>query len=301
MKMQRKSSYLFIFLVVALTVGSGIRAEVATHGTEDITDRPIVVLETNRITEDDGPYGSVWEPESEPSGRTHVLNPEGAANDDGRPSIVLHPVTRMPIVAWSQRSADGYDIVVSRFVNGTWTTPAVVAGGADDQRDAHLTVDRASGAVHLFYRTGGAAARIEHRQAPASGDDWSAPTVVSQAGEIAVRPTAAWHAGRLLVAYEVHLGALDSASRQIVVAQREQDLWVGEFVASASFSEANEPQIHSDGTRVWIDWIDGPDVMRWTCRENDGPWTPLAVEPFAGAEDREYHVRGRVKRTVRQQ
>jgi hypothetical protein len=222
-------------------------------------------------------------------------------NEDGVPSALLHPRTRMPIVAWPRRTAAGYDIVVSRFTGGAWSAPEVVSGGDSDVLDASLTVDPASGDVHLFYRRGADTPHIEHRQAAAEAMEWSAPTVVSAPGEIAVRPSATWHDGRLLVAYEVHLGALGSASRQIVVAERHDDVWSGEIVSSSGYDGANEPQVHSSGERVWVDWIDADDLMRWTRREADGSWTLLEAEPFAGIEDRDYHVRGRIKQAVRAQ
>jgi len=293
--------FLSLVLAGALTTGSAVRAEVATHGDDDTSDRPIVVLEVNRITDGDTPWGGFWEPLSDPSERIHVLNHDGMSNEDGRPSIVLHPQTRTPIAAWPRRTEAGYEIVVSRFADSTWTDPTIVASGDGDALDAHLTVDPASGDVHLLYRSGLTSPRVEHRKASASAMDWSIATVVSAPGETAVRPSATWHAGDLVVVYESHLGGLETPSRQIVVALQDGDTWLGQVLTGVEYDRPNEPQVHSDGTRVWIDWIDGPDVMRWTSRGTDGTWAPLESEPFAGTEDREYHVRGRVKRTVREQ
>ncbi|NNE35192.1 MAG: exo-alpha-sialidase [Rhodothermales bacterium] len=298
MKITSSRLRLLSLIAMALLFPPEGRAEVATHGDES-PGRTVVILEVNRLTDGDGPWGSVWESHSTEE-QVHVLNGDGEANQDGQPTILLHPHTRVPIVAWPRRTATGYDIVVSRFRNGSWDEPSVVAIGDGGTLDPYLIADPTTGEVHLFYRMGEGRPHIEHRSASDDATSWSGATVVSAPGEIAVRPSAAWHLGRLLVAYEVHVDALEGASRQIVVAEPDGATWINEIVASTAHNGRSDPQIHSDGTRIWVDWIDAPDALSWTCREDDGSWASLETEAFSGAEDREYHVRGRVKRAVRE-
>ena len=74
-----------------------------------------------KIIEDPDPVGLSWRAIHPPNSGYVVLNPQGEVNGDGPPSMLLHPTTSIPIVAWSRAASGGYDVVVSRFESGAWT------------------------------------------------------------------------------------------------------------------------------------------------------------------------------------
>jgi hypothetical protein len=193
----------------------------------------------------------------------------------------------------------GYDVVVSRFENGAWTLPEVVADVTGAALDPTLAADAVTGEVHLFYWIDDGSPRVMHRSAPPDLSGWSEPTVVSHPLEIAARPTAVMHGGRVLVTYESHPAGLGTTPRQIVVAEYIDGGWVSQVVAGSAFDGINAPQLHSQPGRVWVDWFDGDATMRWSSRRDGESWTSLESEPFDGFEDGEFHVRGRIRAAVR--
>src|SRR5262249_31108237 len=160
---------------------------------------------------------SVWHRTSPVGSANVVLNPEGEANGDGEPSILAEPALGWYAAAWSRSSTSGFDVVVSRFVSGAWTTPQVGVDEAANALDPQLVVD-AAGVVHLFYwHDGGSPQVLEARSTDLQ--TWSAPTVVSQPGEVACRPSGAVYQGVLRVAYEVHEFGYGNSPRKVVLAR----------------------------------------------------------------------------------
>jgi hypothetical protein len=244
------------------------------------------------LIEDPEP-GTYWTPLTQGSHR-RILNPQGATNGDGRPSTAYNVVTSLPLVAWAKNSASGYDVVISRFEGGAWTVPAVVAGTSDDELDPQLVVDPADGTVHLFWWVASAVPHVLHAEAPADVSSWSAPEVVSQPSEVAVRPAATIRGTTLWVAYEVHATALGGTPRQIVVASGDGGTWSSEVVGTTLHDSDNRVGIHAGIDRLWIEWIDDDGEMAWS--RSFGPaWEPIATEPFVSVEDREVFVRGRIR------
>jgi hypothetical protein len=253
--------------------------------------------EIGAIIEDGNPVTAMWQPHSPPESDRAILNPDGELNGDGRPSSVFNIVSGLPIVAWAKSSPGGYDVVVSRFVEGAWTDPLVLAEDATFAEPAEptLLIDPAGGAVHLLYWTDDAWPRVMHREAPADLSSWTAPVQVSQPCELAVRPAGVFHQGALYVVYEVHTSQLGGTPRQIVLAWEDGGGYSSEVVATSGHDTPNRPQVHSASDMIWIEWVDADGEMRWTRRETPGPWDPLEVETFATSEQREYHVRGAIK------
>jgi hypothetical protein len=248
------------------------------------------------IIDDPDPTSKIWRRYS-PSG-SHgrvVLNEQGEANGDGEPAVLFNTVTRTPIVAWARNSAEGFDIVLSHLVNGAWSTPLVLAGAPADELDPFLTFDRTTGAVHLLYWVNDATPRIVHRQAPADLSNWSAPRVVSGPAEIAARPAAIVSSGVLRVVYESHNGILGGIPKLIVLATDSGSGFVSETLGTSLHLGQNRPQIHHRPGRVWAEWIDGPGEMTWTRESSGNVWDPLDVETYAGTEERDYFVRGRIR------
>lgn len=247
------------------------------------------------ITEDPDPTSAIWARYNPESGSRYVLNDQGDVNGDGKPSSVLNPVSGLPIVAWARNDATGFDIVLSTFAGGAWTTPVVLAGSTDDELDPFLLVDPTDGTVHLLYWVDNASPRVMHREAPADLTSWSAPVQVSDPGEIAARPAAALHLGDLRVVYEAHTLGPGGTPRQIILAIRSGGSFTSELLATTGFEGENWPQVHCGSDRVWVEWIDADGEMSWTRQIAAGSWSAFEVETFSGLEQREFHVRGTIK------
>ena len=257
---------------------------------------PIVV---GIIVDEHDPVG-LWGRQSALSAPRQLLNEQGGANGDGKPTLLYNTVSRLPIVAWSRNSPSGFDLVVSRFQAGVWTTPEVVSGLAADELDPFLLQDPTDGSVHLFYWIHDANPRVLHRVAPADLSSWSAPTVISAPGEIASRPSALFANGMLEVVYESHGGGFGAFPRHIVHASGTIGSGFSYFVLTNTYEGLpNWPRPHRTGQQFWVEWIDSEGVMTWTQKDPvSGAGGPFEAEPFAGFEEEEYHVRGKVRHRV---
>lgn len=286
-----------LFCAIALGVLShGIaRSEVGAVVSAGISQHRVVYHLS--ITEDPTPFGSIWRKHSSIDPVHATLNPEGEANGDGAPSIVSDANASLIAVAWSRNSASGFDIVVSRFVNDSWTVPQVVVGAVSaNELDPQLVL-APDGSVHLFYWIDGATPQVFHRVAPSDLSSWSAPVVVSQPGVASCRPAGAFHNGVLRVAYEVHNFGNGNTPRQVVLARFENGAFTPEVVAMTNNLNDVRPQVHSHAGRLWVDWVDhettgGSGELAWTRLNAQGQWEAVQFEPFANREQREYLVRG---------
>jgi hypothetical protein len=254
--------------------------------------------ELRGIVDDGDPVGSIaWRTYGPARGDHAILNPDGEANGDGRPSSMFNTFSLLPVVAWSKASAGGFDVVVSRFVNDAWTDPLVLAENATvaEPADPVLLMDPTDGTTHLYYWTDTPTPQVMHRQAPADLSSWSTPEPISPAGEIAVRPTATIHQGELHVAYEVHTSQLGGTPRQIVLARDVGGSYSSEVIGTTDLAEPNRPQVHSAAGVVWVEWIDIAGQMAWTRQDSSGSWDPIDSEPFATPEERDYEVPATIK------
>lgn len=240
------------------------------------------------------PFPDVWNRLSSPSSGGSPLNPAGSSSGDGFPSAVVNPVTGDPIVAWSRASMDGFDVVVSRFHDGSWSDPSVVAGSPEDELDPRLVVSN-DGTVHLVYWTDGLERSVFYVRAGSDASDWSTATRVSDPGVEASRPSVTFHDGSLRVAYERHDSGYGVSPKSIVVSREESGEFVAEIVAFTSYPGAASPRVGSHSGRLWVDWIDAVDPegageLAWVRLEANGPDATRYV-PFAGPFEREFHVR----------
>lgn len=234
-----------------------------------------------------------------PDARRIVLNAQGDANGDGPPSTLLS-ASGVPVVAWARNSPSGYDVVISTYPGGgAWSEPEVVAGGPDDEMDPSLVLDPSSGAVHLFYWVDATVPVVMHREAPADLSSWSAPDQVSGGVYPAYRPWGVFHEGVLRVIYEVHNYGSGQTPRQIVLARQENGSFVPEIMAVSYYSGLLWPRVHSTSGRLWIDWIDAQGEIAWFRLDPGGStWEPTHYEPFASAEEMEFHVRPGIRLKV---
>ncbi len=161
------------------------RAEVGVALDASFARSPYVQI----IVDDPSPVGTAWRRFSASPSRV-VLNAQGEANGDGSPDFVLNPVSSLPIVVWARNNAGNFDVVVSAFSGGAWSTPQVVAGSPSNELDPRVVVDSA-GTVHLLYWVDtGATQRVYYRHAPSDLSSWSAAIPVSGLGDAACRPGA---------------------------------------------------------------------------------------------------------------
>lgn len=281
-------------LTVALLAPGGAYAEVGVVTQSGPSARRVVYL--LEITEDPSPIGNVWRKLTAPNPLHVDLNPQGETNGDGAPSIVADASTDLVAAAWSQNSATGFDIVVSRFIADSWTAPQVVAGAPANERDPQLML-APDGSVHLFYWVDGSTPQVLHSVAPSDLSSWSTPVVVSQPGVASCRPAGAFYNGVLRVAYEVHNFGSGNTPRQVVLARFEGGAFTPEVVAMTNNLGDVRPQVHSHAGHLWVDWVDhettgGSGELAWTRLNAQGQWEAVQFEPFANREQRDYLVRG---------
>jgi hypothetical protein len=287
------------FLLVAAST-RGARCEVgASMGTIGPEVTRLGILQLAVIGDDPVPFNAVWRVFAPGAPGRVILNPEGEANGDGPPSVVIDPATGLAVVAWSRNSATGFDVVISRLENGAWTTPQVVIGSPAHELDPQLVLD-ASGNIHLLYWVDGATPQVFHTQAPSDLSSWSAPVLVSQPEQAACRPAGAMLQGVLHVAYEVHDFGFGNSPRQVVLARFANGSFVPEVVSITNNLGEVRPQVHAHAGHLWVDWIDaettgGSGELAWSRVDAQGHWEPIRYEAFANREQRDYLVRGGVR------
>jgi len=250
------------------------------------TQTPYVMAQ---ITDDSDPWGGAWKQFSIDPNR-NVLNSEGFLNGDGVPSVEVLPDGRV-LAAWARNSAQGFDVVASVHTASGWSAAQVIAASAQGEVDPALAVE-ADGTVHLVYTVVvGQTSRVVHRQAPSDLSAWSGELQVSQAGELARRPSAAWDGQTLRVAYEVDTFGLGQTPRSIAVAFLDAVAFEGEIVAVSSFPGDLAPRVHFTGTRLWIDWTDADHEVAWTRVDPQGTWESLRYVPYETPTHQEFQVR----------
>lgn len=240
----------------------------------------------------------LWRPFGGNSPNRFVLNGDGETNGDLAPSLLYDPISRLPIVAWAKNMGAHFDVVVSRFENGAWTEPEALTDSLADEIDPYLFLDPADGTVHVVYTVDDGTPHVVHRQAPADLSSWTAPLQVSQPAEIAVRPSGVVHLGLLTVAYEAHTLYPGGTPRQVILATWTGASFSSQVLASTGCEEPNWPEVHSGLGRLWVDWIDGTGQMAWRKESSPGTFDPTEVETFSGPEERDYHVRGKIRGLV---
>ena len=281
-------------IAMALLAAGSARAEVGVVTQPGPSAHPVVYF--LEITEDPSPIGTVWRKLTAPDPFHLDLNPQGETNGDGMPSVVTDANTGLVAAAWSRNSATGFDIVVSRFVADSWTTPQLVAAAPANERDPQLVL-APDGSVNMFYWVDGATPQVFHTVAPSDLSSWSAPVLVSQPGVASCRPAGAFYDGVLRVAYEVHNFGSGNTPRQVVLARFENGAFTPEVVAMTNNLGEVRPQVHSHSGHIWVDWVDhettgGSGELAWTRQSAQGQWEAIHFEPFANREQRDYRVRG---------
>lgn len=223
------------------------------------------------------------------------LNENGDTNNDGLPSILFDPATGRTIVAWSFNNGTDYDVVVSVFDGGAWSTQLTLAGGPLNQLDPQLAIDPGTGDLHVVYWEDGSDERVLHRQSDSAGQVWSSATTVSQNGDVAVRPAIVFYQGQQVVAYESHNFGIEGLPKQIIVATKTGASYSYEVLESTQRGGSNKIEIHTRYGRLWVDWVDDDGRLGWKRRSGSGNWEPTQFESFSDGVDLEYNVRPRVR------
>lgn len=277
-------------LTAALFLCSVAQAEVGVYdfGPGNPPQGPYIL----GIIDDIDPVG--WRPFSFTPGKV-VLNSDGETNGDGRPSMAFNMTSYLPIVTWARNSPAGFDVVVSHFENGAWSTPLALASSAADELDPFIAIDPDDGTVHVVYWIADASPRVMHRQAPPDLSSWSAPVQVTEVGQTGRRPAAVVHDGLLRVVYEGSPAGSSHSPRQMTLATGSGPTFTTEVIASSLYNDDNWPEVHSAGGRLWVEWIDAADQMVWSVRQLSGTWDSPSVVYFTSIEERDYHTRGRIK------
>jgi hypothetical protein len=286
--------------ILGLVFAHGLcHAEVGTFWTTGHPTASFVGYKFLAIGDDPDPINQVWRQYSPAGSGRVVLNPEGEANGDGMPSMLMDPISGLLAVAWPRNSATGFDIVISRFDNGAWTAPQVVAGTSANELDPQLVLGT-DGTIHLLYWVDGATPQVFHTQAPVDLSSWSAPLVVSQPGQAACRPAGVLFQGVLRVVYEVHDFGYGNTPRQVVLARLLDGAFVPEVVSITNNLGEVRPQVHAHAGRLWVDWVDaettgGSGEVAWIRLNAQGHWESIQYETFVSPEQRDYLVRGAVR------
>ncbi len=259
--------------------------------------QPIVL---GSVVDDIDPVGSIWNVHTNGDPRFRPLNPNGLANGDGPPTVTWNPVTDEPFVGWSSNRPSGYELVYSVFRDDGWvTTIQAPDANRPDEFDPSITVTP-DGRYHLVYWTrDGTIDQVWYRTAPPDLSSWSTPERVSQIDETASYPSIVFHNGQPHVVYESHSSGQPI---QIVLSIDKGSGFQPQLVATTLQGDGSLPGIHSHAGVLWIDWIDfvgstdpATGEVAWTRKLEEGGWTPIRIESYGNRQERDYHVRGRIR------
>jgi hypothetical protein len=287
--------------VAALLHAPAARGEVGVVHQTGRTDRDVLYLQT--VVDEPDPFG-IWFRHSDNTDlRRRVLNPDGDDLGDGPPSIVYNAVWKMPVVVWSKNYPLSGErrIVISAFVDGAWELPQPLNALGGEQFDPFVTVGP-GGSLHVVFWSIHDGQHSVYHQARASREGgWSAPVLVSTPGEIACRPSAAIHQGEIRVVYEALMDLTGEGPRDIVLVELIDDVIFPTVIATSTHERPLWPQVHSNGSTLWVDWIDFTNTadtvgeMAWRRLTQQGDWSATQYETFDSEEQRDYHTRGVIR------
>ena len=256
--LKRRSNYLVVTLIALAVVTTSVPSPaLARPGAHFEEINPLV---RRSIIDDPDPTGGVRQ-----LGHRARTGPVAIRHhdpgSDGSPSILFHPTTHDTLVAWARPTEDGFDVVLTRLADGHWSEPVVVAGSPADELDPQLTVDPRDGSVHVVYWIRDAGATVFHRRTGADLVEWDPPREVSPPGEVAVRPSVAFHEGQLRVVYESHGNVLGSTPHLIVLASEAPGGFETRTVGVSRNSGPSRPFVDGDSQGLRIEWIDDDGVV----------------------------------------
>lgn len=280
-------------LLALLSAAPAAYAEVGVHWGGGSGKLSLGILKS--LVDDPEPVGIEWNRVHFNDPAWFVLNENGLANQDGPPATLI--ASDMPLVAWARNSAQGYDVVLSRFEDGAWTEPEVLAGDPLlDELDPRLFLNPADDSVHLVYWVDDTTPRVMHREAPADLSAWTAADQLSHPDHAAFRPDGVFHQGQMRVVYELHDMGIGATPRQIMLATLNGTQLTRQMLAITLHEGPNWPRVHSAKGRLWVEWIDwvdgeGGGTMAWLSMTPGSGWSAVQTQPFESLQERDFHVR----------
>ena len=230
--------------------------------------------------EDPSPFPGFWS-----QIRTHleaerVLNSDGDTRDDGEPDFTRNRTSGSAEVVWAMNVANIYQVVHSFWTGAAWSSPAPLTSSSDDNLEPRLSVLPSGGLAVAWWRDG-ATPGVFYAERPGTSGAFGAEIQVTDTGEDARHPSVAVDGNDILVGYE-EIGA---TFRTVVVQKKTgAGSFSVEIIATTSRQDCLAVEVHQDGGKVWVDWIDSDDHMGWS-RMTPGGWAAPAFEAYAGTAD----------------
>jgi hypothetical protein len=258
------------FLAAVLLAVPAARAEVSATGDED----PGADILLMGITEGPDPMGPLlWQPIRDEGDSDEMLNPDGAARLDGRPTIEFVAGVARPLVAWAFNVGTDHDIAFSEWNGESWDETEFLTATTADEVDPRLQVD-AQGNAHLVWWETGPVERIWVTSRPAGKESWNPAIAVIEDGR---RPTVASDGVAVCIAFERHAPA---GGQELVLATDQGDgSFALQIVARTSRNEALDSLLHVEGGRIWLDWKNSETTLAYSVRGEEG-WSPPVSVPW---------------------
>lgn len=223
----------------------------------------------------------VWSPVRRGGAHPGLLNPFGDFYQDGPPSIVFNPVTRLPEAVWSYWDGSHYQIAWSRFNGSSWTMINTPMGldyqylTSDDRQnfDPRLWIDQVGNRRVVWWRRSQVEADdVVISVLPAGETQWWSPQRVSRDGVPTRRADIRTFAlyGTFIAAEEDLSGSLslvifDSPLLNGHVPQRGSDPWGRTLLRTAGPSTSLSAAIAvrptaADGDLPVVMWKEGTQL-----------------------------------------
>ncbi len=246
-----------------------------------------------------------WTPVRGNADQMLLLNPAGDSFRDGRPSVVMNPVTGWPEAVWSYWDGGDYEIAWSRFDGTSWKLVVTPAGPdfeflTDNQSqdlDPRLWIDHLGTRHVTWWRLGPQGINeIIFTRLPAGETQWWLPSRISQEGVSTSRPdirtVRPW--GTFIAAQE-----RNAASETSVVVleeppvdprrppQRGSDPWGRFFLRTAGDELSLGVQIGEvgapGGAIPVISWRDGGSLLSSYFDPEASTWAAPVISPLPPA------------------
>lgn len=247
-----------------------------------------------------------WSPVRLPPASPLMLNPDGDLYLDGPPSIVIHPLTRLPEAVWSYLHGSDYEIAWSRFDGASWRrTPAppgadypLLTQNALQDRDPKIWIDRAGNRRVVWWRGAGGVDEVVVTILPAGETQWWSPQRLSRAGVPTRHPDIRTFSryGTFVVAEEETSNGLamvvfDSPLLDGQTPQRDSEPWgrvrLAEVDADATFDPTKpslQPAISGlpgpGGPLPVITWREGTSLAVSVWDPEAMTWSSPALTPY---------------------
>ncbi len=269
-----------LLLVVCIAAAADIvRAEVSARPHNDGRVATMVMGDVG-ITDGIDPIPQIWQQYSDLP-PDWVLNPSGAERGDGRPDIAFHP-NGHPVAVWSYARGNGFDIALSRWQGNGWSPIEFVTSTPQDELDPRLFL-KADGTIYITWWVDLPLPRVELTARGSAEDLWATPYWITNLTEAGVRPSVAWSANSLWVAYERDATESLLNTREVAVRRQNQlDVFVLEYIADTEYDGAIDPVLHAPPGKFWMDWRFSEDQFAYA-EINDPAGNGANFEPWTDA------------------